>query len=110
MTRPARRSAPTRSPTPSRGRKSTAPRWTDRKSTRLNCSHLVISYAVFCLKKQHSPLDSHLVDRDLPLRPLRLQSLQCSPFTFGVVQLAQHPPPYHRLSPPLYARHRPIPL
>src|ERR1039457_7426784 len=23
---------------------------TDRKSTRLNCSHLVISYAVFCLK------------------------------------------------------------
>src|SRR5256885_6575683 len=23
----------------------------DRKSTRLNCSHLVISYAVFCLKK-----------------------------------------------------------
>src|ERR1039457_7209067 len=25
--------------------------WTDRKSTRLNSSHLVISYAVFCLKK-----------------------------------------------------------
>src|SRR5256885_14964234 len=25
---------------------------TDRKSTRLNSSHLVISYAVFCLKKQ----------------------------------------------------------
>src|ERR1039457_2662145 len=25
---------------------------TDRKSTRLNCSHLVISYAVFCLKKK----------------------------------------------------------
>src|SRR5256885_12760072 len=24
--------------------------WTDRKSTRLNSSHLVISYAVFCLK------------------------------------------------------------
>src|SRR5688500_19323669 len=24
----------------------------DRKSTRLNCSHLVISYAVFCLKKK----------------------------------------------------------
>src|SRR5256885_8599982 len=31
----------------------------DRKSTRLNSSHLVISYAVFCLKKkktQHSPV------------------------------------------------------
>src|SRR5256885_1147862 len=27
-------------------------RATDRKSTRLNSSHLVISYAVFCLKKK----------------------------------------------------------
>src|SRR5256885_8186021 len=27
----------------------------DRKSTRLNSSHLVISYAVFCLKKTKSP-------------------------------------------------------
>src|SRR6266446_7062154 len=26
--------------------------WQDRKSTRLNSSHLVISYAVFCLKKK----------------------------------------------------------
>src|SRR5256885_12265436 len=26
---------------------------TDRKSTRLNSSHLVISYAVFCLEKQN---------------------------------------------------------
>src|SRR5256885_10663329 len=26
--------------------------WPDRKSTRLNSSHLVISYAVFCLKKK----------------------------------------------------------
>src|SRR5256885_10519710 len=26
----------------------------DRKSTRLNSSHLVISYAVFCLKKKRS--------------------------------------------------------
>src|SRR5256885_2553106 len=26
----------------------------DRKSTRLNSSHLVISYAVFCLKKKQS--------------------------------------------------------
>src|SRR5256885_6455523 len=41
----------------------------DRKSTRLNSSHLVISYAVFCLKKKkqlrsHSPSDgSHLLQR-----------------------------------------------
>src|SRR5256885_10858615 len=27
----------------------------DRKSTRLNSSHLVISYAVFCLTKQEQP-------------------------------------------------------
>src|SRR5258705_2033044 len=27
----------------------------DRKSTRLNSSHLGISYAVFCLKKKNSP-------------------------------------------------------
>src|SRR2546426_7827092 len=29
-----------------------SPRQKDRKSTRLNSSHLVISYAVFCLKKK----------------------------------------------------------
>src|SRR5205807_6173865 len=29
----------------------------DRKSTRLNSSHLVISYAVFCLKKKKHSLD-----------------------------------------------------
>src|SRR5947207_15942591 len=28
------------------------PSWLDRKSTRLNSSHTVISYAVFCLKKK----------------------------------------------------------
>src|SRR5439155_24987025 len=27
------------------------PDWEDRKSTRLNSSHVAISYAVFCLKK-----------------------------------------------------------
>src|SRR5256885_17054568 len=31
---------------------------TDRKSTRLNSSHLVISYAVFCLKKKTQPFNS----------------------------------------------------
>src|SRR5437660_8897207 len=29
-----------------------ASRWRDRKSTRLNSSHVAISYAVFCLKKK----------------------------------------------------------
>src|SRR2546426_8372682 len=31
----------------------------DRKSTRLNSSHLVISYAVFCLKKK-TPTSHHI--------------------------------------------------
>src|SRR5256885_12752554 len=31
----------------------------DRKSTRLNSSHLVISYAVFCLKKKKRSTDHH---------------------------------------------------
>src|SRR5256885_7084094 len=40
----------------------------DRKSTRLNSSHLVISYAVFCLKKKINSCKatepgSHLADR-----------------------------------------------
>src|SRR3989454_6251334 len=34
----------------------------DRKSTRLNSSHLVISYAVFCLKKKKKHNDLHCVD------------------------------------------------
>src|SRR5256885_9746839 len=32
----------------------------DRKSTRLNSSHLVISYAVFCLKKKKN--SSHIME------------------------------------------------
>src|SRR2546426_6420451 len=34
---------------------------TDRKSTRLNSSHLVISYAVFCLKKKKNYSDLTLL-------------------------------------------------
>src|SRR5258705_9586435 len=34
-------------------------RWRDRKSTRLNSSHLGISYAVFCLKKKKIKLGLH---------------------------------------------------
>src|SRR5260221_10103879 len=37
-------------PTPARHHKVIC--WRDRKSTRLNSSHTVISYAVFCLKKK----------------------------------------------------------
>src|SRR5438034_6378511 len=34
----------------------------DRKSTRLNSSHTVISYAVFCLKKKKKSTCSHYVN------------------------------------------------
>src|SRR5688500_19218018 len=34
----------------------------DRKSTRLNSSHLVISYAVFCLKKKRDMPDTLFLD------------------------------------------------
>src|ERR1022692_468548 len=64
----------------------------DRKSTRLNSSHLVISYAVFCLKKKKKHTESHNIKlsthADLrqpwnahPLMHLRtLQSPRRSPF------------------------------
>src|SRR5438552_5267006 len=35
---------------------------TDRKSTRLNSSHQIISYAVFCLKKKKKKYDKALHD------------------------------------------------
>src|SRR5256885_3187913 len=40
----------------------TGPRPRDRKSTRLNSSHLVISYAVFCLKKKNVHPDAMLCE------------------------------------------------
>src|SRR5205807_8237879 len=43
----------------------------DRKSTRLNSSHLVISYAVFCLKKKNISLMDHLTGLP-PLRDVRI--------------------------------------
>src|ERR1035438_10692969 len=50
----------------------------DRKSTRLNSSHLGISYAVFCLKKKTAPLRALVVELarvatagDRPWAPIR---------------------------------------
>src|SRR5215467_12959090 len=46
---------------PAPGDRKPPPKSEDRKSTRLNSSHLVISYAVFCLKKKkynNTPLPS----------------------------------------------------
>src|SRR5947199_4283705 len=42
----------------------------DRKSTRLNSSHLGISYAVFCLKKKRKLHNAILLDQAMRLVPL----------------------------------------
>src|SRR5256885_7948921 len=51
---------------PQRSASRLAPSTTDRKSTRLNSSHLVISYAVFCLKKKKKALRAHLYQPCMP--------------------------------------------
>src|SRR5438874_3907227 len=61
--RPARWSAHTRG-TGARARPAPVPRVCadqDRKSTRLNSSHVEISYAVFCLKKKNAPRHNYIV-------------------------------------------------
>src|SRR6266540_4974495 len=50
-------------------------RGVDRKSTRLNSSHITTSYAVFCLKKKIRERDDRLVDeRTSDRHPLMLAS------------------------------------
>src|SRR5256885_12781242 len=49
----------------------------DRKSTRLNSSHLVISYAVFCLKKKTTTTLTPLARPTSPCAALPL-SIWCS--------------------------------
>src|SRR2546426_6469093 len=44
----------------------------DRKSTRLNSSHLVISYAVFCLKKKKKKDDTY--DHGVPIYLILIQT------------------------------------
>src|SRR5256885_5905165 len=59
----------------------------DRKSTRLNSSHLVISYAVFCLKKKK------LSHRLLPRKPNTHPRALLAPTPLdnpGVVHRMQH--------------------
>src|SRR2546426_3699973 len=55
----------------------------DRKSTRLNSSHLVISYAVFCLKKKKKKYSLSSRQRNRTLPETRCVSEQC----FGVYVL-----------------------
>src|SRR5947208_5124915 len=47
-----------------------APAWiTDRKSTRLNSSHQIISYAVFCLKKKKTNISTRRKNRTTERAP-----------------------------------------
>src|SRR5256885_8731177 len=57
----------------------------DRKSTRLNSSHLVISYAVFCLKKTRNPRKSATPAYNTPVPP--------PPPPFHPVHTLMHPRP-----------------
>src|SRR5690625_6297400 len=43
----------------------------DRKSTRLNSSHVAISYAVFCLKKKRKNNSTHK-DKQLRMQPTQM--------------------------------------
>src|SRR5207249_7488718 len=52
--------APARGRGTARERRPAATVHADRKSTRLNSSHVSISYAVFCLKKKNNDAASHL--------------------------------------------------
>src|SRR5947207_3676107 len=51
-------------------KKSKSPLSRDRKSTRLNSSHTVISYAVFCLKKKKKETQHQQTD-DTIIKPVR---------------------------------------
>src|SRR5260221_3802688 len=55
----------------------------DRKSTRLNSSHTVISYAVFCLKKKKQQISSKLrhqkrLDYSIGTLPMSMRAEPCS--------------------------------
>src|SRR5256885_11704008 len=47
----------------------------DRKSTRLNSSHLVISYAVFCLKKKKNNTSIHIFSITPEIKVYNIHSL-----------------------------------
>src|SRR5256885_12039326 len=70
--------------------------FSDRKSTRLNSSHLVISYAVFCLKKKNKrhTRNGRLLDR----------GINSSPITVN------HTPATHEHNPSDIAGSHPVPV
>src|SRR5256885_2907509 len=68
---------------------------TDRKSTRLNSSHLVISYAVFCLKKKKlCQLPAKILFPN-HLHLLGVPRVRCASVRIGVLlgRIQHHPRP-----------------
>src|SRR5436309_6545814 len=62
------------------------PQWIDRKSTRLNSSHVKISYAVFCLKKTKTRLNA-------TFRNIRWIDYRLSFVEILTLQLHEYPSP-----------------
>src|SRR5471030_3484265 len=60
-------------PGPGRGR---PPGGRDRKSTRLNSSHLGISYAVFCLKKKKTKTEGETIKKKNKTKQTTRQSMR----------------------------------
>src|SRR5256885_3910724 len=76
---------------------------TDRKSTRLNSSHLVISYAVFCLKKKKTRLSMRPGFRDISTSASRLLIYA---FVVDIALAAVGgPQPGGQQTPPVYLAH-----
>src|SRR5256885_7163320 len=69
----------------------------DRKSTRLNSSHLVISYAVFCLKKKKN---THLNNLALPSSHLLISSALLATLERETPALPQHPAQHRHITNP----------
>src|SRR5256885_7652833 len=67
----------------------------DRKSTRLNSSHLVISYAVFCLKKKTEPSTELAVSRSVLLAEPLLSDSHITPSAQSPINLPLLSPKAH---------------
>src|SRR5256885_6101328 len=91
----SRRSAACRYPGP--------PQRLDRKSTRLNSSHLVISYAVFCLKKKKTNTPSSHLSQTKVRRHVRLSLV----LALQIIRSTPVPAPYQGLPAHPTARRRP---
>src|SRR5256885_12630252 len=73
----------------------------DRKSTRLNSSHLVISYAVFCLKKKNTTNENATMNRPVDMLEIAETPRKRKPILDGYLLSTTHPlNPQLRLTTP----------